>query len=138
MRYTSILAAMMLTACQYDPFAHEYTTVKPVESKLVGRYSPDAETTDRVASQLNIQVDPACELELNADHTFSAKNLPRCWFPPTGNDCLPGKANVSGDWSLRQRGRSWSVDLNAHLPPGGVMKTWNVPASVRGDLPPYV
>jgi hypothetical protein len=139
MRNASILAvAMMLTGCQYDPFAHEYTTMKPVENKLIGQYSPDAETRDRVGSQLNIQVDPACELVLNADHTFSAKNLPRCWFPPKGSDCLPGKTDVSGDWSLRQRGEWWSVDLNAHLQPGGVMKTWNVPALVRGDRPPYI
>jgi hypothetical protein len=132
------MAAMVLTACQYDPFAHEYTKVKPVENKLIGRYSPDAETAARVASQLNIKVDPGCELKLNADHTFSAKNLPRCWFPPATSDCLPGKVDISGDWSLGQHGRFWSVNLNAHLPPGGIMKTWNVPASVRGDRPPYI
>jgi hypothetical protein len=133
-----LIVAMASTGCQYDPFAHEYTAVKPIENNLIGRYTPDAETRNRVESQLNIQVDPACELVLNADHTFDAKNLPRCWFPPTRSDCLPGKTDVTGDWSLRRDGKWWSVDLNAHLQPGGVMKTWSVPAAVRGDQPPYI
>ncbi len=132
-----VVVAFVFAGCQYDPFAPEFTTVKPVEDRLVGRYSPDTETRERLRSALQIQVHPSCELVLNADHTFSATSLPRCWYPPTTGDCSPGTANVSGDWSLRQRGKWWSVDLNAHLPPGGVMKTWNVPASVRGDRPPY-
>ena len=139
MRKIILLAvAVLLTGCEYDPFAHEYTTVKPAENRLVGRYLPDDETRGRLRSTLQLQVDPRCELVLNADHTFSAKNIPRCWFPPVGNDCLPGVTDVSGDWSLGRRGSWWSVNLNAHLQPGGVMKTWNVPASVRGDHPPYV
>ena len=37
-----LLAIVVLTVgCQYDPFAHEFTHVKPSESELVGTYSLD-------------------------------------------------------------------------------------------------
>ena len=136
-RVITIALVLATTACQYDPFAHEFTTKRPSEEQLIGRCAPDLQA-GAIGSNLNVMVSPTCELTLRPDHTFMAKALPRCWFPPTNTDCLPGTSDVEGHWTLREDGKWWAVNLNADLPPGGVSKTWNVPAIVRGAKPPYI
>lgn len=34
----AVTLAVLLSGCQFDPFAHTYTTAKPDESKIVGNY----------------------------------------------------------------------------------------------------
>lgn len=127
---------LCLVSCQFNPFASEFTSVRPNEQQLVASYAPDRETRDRLASQLNITIHPQCRLELRRDHTFTATNLPDCWFS-NEIDCAPGLVTFSGEWTVSENQEWWAVDLRARSI-NGVARDFQLPAMVRGDRPPYI
>jgi hypothetical protein len=136
MRSGVLAAVLLLFACQYDPFAHEFTTSEPRESALVGRYTPDAETTERLRSVLSISVSPAAALVINADHTFTAHDLPNCWISQSF-DCAAGTEAWAGTWSLRRHQEWWSIQLHI-TSRNGRSTSYGLPAMLRGDGPSYL
>ena len=42
-RPTAVLLLAISIACQYDPVAHEFTSVKPSDEELIGQYELDDE-----------------------------------------------------------------------------------------------
>ncbi|HUS34988.1 MAG TPA: hypothetical protein VM680_06515, partial [Verrucomicrobiae bacterium] len=97
--------AAFFSGCQYDPFAHTYTTAKPDESKIAGNYQLVMQTlTTNGLAEFSGQLP---SVELRADGTFSATNIPP-WgisFPDT--NFFTTLVSGSGNWSIESVG---SVD----------------------------
>lgn len=129
------IAVLLLVACQYDPFAHEYTTRKPVEDTLIGRYVPDDESRERLRGRFKIELGSSSELLLRSDRTFLATHLPRCWSDVS--DCVPGWEDWEGTWSLEQDQRWWAAGLHI-LSRNGKPENYRMPATLRGNAPPYI
>lgn len=69
---TLLLAASV--ACQYDPFAHQFTKVRPTTEDLVGLYELDERSIDMIR-QYAIPP-PASRLALESDGTFAISEVP--------------------------------------------------------------
>ena len=130
------VAALVLARCQYDPFAHEFTNARPQESAIVGRYVPDRETTDILRESLRVQVSDRAALAINADHSFVATELPRCWIERS-SDCAAGTETWAGTWSLRQNQEWWAVQLHITAR-NGRPTSYGFPAMLRRESPPYL
>ncbi len=70
----SLALLVLIVGCHYDPHAHFYTTHKPVKQDVVGLYELKSETL--LKSDLTDLHGRRCALELRADGTFSATNVP--------------------------------------------------------------
>lgn len=136
MRLEIVAVAVFLVGCQYNPFAHEFTTAKPKEPELVGRYVPDRETTERLRTSLAVTVSPEAALAINADHTFHATALPKCWIDQDF-DCAQGTETWTGTWSLRRNQEWWAVQLHIKSR-NGQPTSYGMPAMLRGETPPYL
>ena len=130
-----VLSVTCVAGCQYDPHAHRYTTAKPLQRDLVGTYVLESETMlQSDASELNGQ---RCMVELHADGTFAAVNV-----PPFRSDSGPRFFA-----RLRSGIGKWRVDPVGTVDTGGQSKTvWGVyldspaelrPAHIAGQTPPY-
>jgi hypothetical protein len=134
--FLSLLAS--LPGCQYDPYAHLFTTDKPKASDVVGRYTLTEQTV--TADGLDALQGKPCFVKLRADGTFTAANIPPFevdWADKT----LFGKlVSGSGTWTIDGAG---SVDNG-----WGTLKThWGVrlfskdaemhTAGLIGGTPPY-
>jgi hypothetical protein len=106
----AVTLAVLLSGCQFDPFAHTYTTAQPDESKIVGHYQLVMQTlTTNGVAQFSGQLP---SIDLRVDGTFSATNIPP-WgisFPDT--NFLITLVSGSGQWSIESVG---SVDNGATL-----------------------
>ena len=138
MKRAIIVAAVFLTGCQYNPFAHEFTTRRPAEQSLVGRYAPDEETRERLRSHLKLEVSPDCKVFLNSDQTFVARDVPRCWIvASSGSGCHRGTEDWKGTWELAQHQEWWAVRLHITLR-DDEPTSFGLPAMLRGEAPPYL
>jgi hypothetical protein len=137
-RRTLFLLVLFSSACQYDPFAHEYTTSRPAESDLPGTYRPDRETTQRIKQEFGVVIDPSCELTLRSDRTFNIREMPRCWFVASNEDCAAGTEDVAGTWELTPQQQRWAVRLTKRSMVAGVDHSYSFPAMLRGSEPPYL
>jgi hypothetical protein len=132
----SVLAAVVLLAgCQYDPFAHEFTSRRPTEESVIGRYVPDDDSKARLRTRFNIEVSPRCEFVLKRDQTFVAQSLPDCWFHTF--DCLAGSDRWEGSWTLQQHQDWWAVALQI-TSRNGVPTSYHMPVMLRGGPRPYL
>ncbi len=96
---------LVVTGCQYDPHAHLYTTDKPETTNVVGSYVLTSQTL--TSGGLAALRGMACSIELRADGTFIATNVPP-WqdgFPPT--NFFDTLISGSGTWRIDSVG---SVD----------------------------
>lgn len=106
MRAALFLTLLLVgTGCQYDPHAHIYTTDKPETTNVVGSYVLASQTFTR--DGLAALQGRTCLIELRADGTFVATNVPpwQSGFPSTNffNTLISG----SGTWRIDSVG---SVD----------------------------
>jgi hypothetical protein len=137
---TSIFLTLLLvvTGCQYDPHAHLYTTDKPEATNVVGSYVLTSQSL--TSGGLATLRGKTCSIELRADGTFIATNVPpwRDGFPPT--NFFDTLISGSGTWRIDSVG---SVD-DGRKP----LKThWGVyldsptakfdAVGLRGAKPPY-
>ena len=136
MKRAVAITGLLLAGCQYNPFAHEFTTRRPLDESVVGVYRPDHESNERLRSALDVELDPDCKLILNSDKTFVARELPRFWIlRSTGR---PSDTDVwKGTWTLAQVQNWWAVRLHIESLNGEPM-SFVVPAMLRGDAPPYL
>ncbi len=135
-----ILALLMMAAgCQYDPHAHLYTTEQPQKTNVVGRYVLISQSLSQ--GGLTVLSGRVCSVELKADGTFIASNV-----PPSKQDMNPGTnffqslVSAQGTWSVTTVGGvgigggkskpRWGVELET----SGAML---LSPGLMGTKPPY-
>ncbi len=126
---------LFLAGCQYNPFAHEFTTRRPVDESVVGKYSPDTESQARLRAHLKVELSSNCKLFLNSDKTFAAHDLPRCWINTF--QCVSGTEDWKGTWSIEQAQDWWAIRLRV-TSRNGQPTDYGIPAMLRGEAPPYL
>ena len=134
--------ALVLAACQYDPFAYTYTRRQPELADLAGEYwladqNLDG-SLDRVLRTEATGPCGHCSLTLQPDGTFVALDFPVWSETPAGYE-LRSFDTFTGSWSLETVG---SVDDGVTLTPvwglrfdaDGRQTVW---AHLAGESPPY-
>jgi hypothetical protein len=128
---------LLLTACQYDPFAHTYTTLKPKPEDIVGKYVLTNQTMLPGGARAIPGERPY--LELRADGIFNAIGAaPRIDFPRT--NYFEKLVNVSGKWDVQQIGTIDNGFKNLQPHWGLALRTDSVelePVGLMGEKPPY-
>ena len=132
------VSLVIASACQRDPFVHEYSTARPAESELVGTYRPDRETTQRMKDELGVAISTVCQLTVRSDGSFTIREMPRCWFVASPPDCVAGTENIAGTWEVIPQGEWWAVGFAKRSTVNGVDHSYRFPAMLRGGAPPYV
>ncbi len=102
-KFHNIIGFLFLTiliSCQYDPYAHNYTTTKPNESDLVGKYTFERQTVDNkitefTDSKKNQTVIP--KIEINENGTYNVVNLP---VFETFDANFKGLISKNGEWKI--------------------------------------
>lgn len=128
-----ILASFTLAGCQYDPHANLYTTTEPKREDVVGTYVLDAfHLPPEVGSTR-----PAVTVELHADGTFAATNVPPWQLGTPGTKFFTSLVSGTGKWEMDTLGTLgpdqksiWGVYLRT---PDNRFH----PANFTGDKPPY-
>lgn len=133
-RYTVVLLMLATTACQYDPFAHEFTKVRPETGKLVGVYELDDESTEMLRRKYKL-VPPTSKFVLRSDGTFSISEVPTCWREPT--ECSSATESADGTWQVKKLDEWWEVRLRC-TKIQGEPSDYGLGAHVRGDRPPQL
>lgn len=112
--------------CQYDPFAHRYTTVKPKEADLFGTYLLDIQTADHEISEFRDSTGGIVfpMIKLNTDGSFEAENLPVFESESMGATFM-GLVSVNGSWIVSTVG---SIDNGSD----NLKKHWGI---YMPDLP---
>ena len=88
-----LIISLWFTACQYDPYADDFTTKKPKMSDLPGRYYlTELTITD---ASLN-KTDSLANICLNADGTYTASGIPNV----TGGIADTTPISAAGKWNL--------------------------------------
>lgn len=115
---------LLLAGCQYDPYAHLYTTEKPNDADVTGRYdiSEQTLTTDGLAF---LKGKP-CSIEIRADHTFYVTNLP-IW-----RETRPVEYTLE---VLKTRSGTWTIETAGSISDGsGPSKTaWGISLAASGS-----
>ena len=128
------LMVMSGAACQYDPFAHEFTEVKPSASDLVGTYVLDSESIDRLGRVHQVP-SPESRFILRGDGTFTLQNVPSCWRSVA--ECTGQTETAAGRWEIGREREWWAVQLTCTNISGRATE-YGVPAMIRGDRPPLL
>lgn len=127
------VVSLALVGCQYDPHANLYTTSEPKAEDIVGTYVLDAfHLPPEVGSSR-----PDVRIELYADGTFTATNVPPLEFSTPGTNFFASLLTAAG---------KWEKDTLGTLDPGQ-KRIWGIylrtsdskihPANFTGDKPPY-
>jgi hypothetical protein len=128
---TILFIALVLAGCQHDPHAHLYTTTEPKNEDVVGVYVLDQFHLSLEAGTAH----PDVKVELRADGTFTATNVPPSKIETIDKTFFHSLQSGSGKWEKAQTGMLdsktiWGVNLNT---PDNRF----YPASFTGDKPPY-
>jgi len=105
----ALVLSIVAQGCQYNPHAHLYTTRKPECGDVVGRYrltELHASRRDGVWGLAALD-GRSCVVELRADGTFAATNVPPSELGLSGSEALDRLIDDSGAWSI---GEVTSVD----------------------------
>lgn len=128
-----VLCSLLLVGCQWDPHAPLYTTAEPKTADMVGTYVLDALHLPPAARGAQ----PEVVVELRADGTFTAKNVPPWRVDPLDARFLASLVSGEGRWQKSPVGTRgpegaeiWGVYL--HTPDKGLL-----PAKLTGSKPPY-
>ncbi len=113
----AILGAVLSTGCQYNPYAHLFTTEKPKEADVAGVYALAEQTV--TADGLSVVDSRPCSVELRSDGTFTATNFPFWRDTSPAVYVLDRQETRSGRWRLDSVG---SVDDGS----GNLKTHWGV------------
>ena len=96
---------IVVNSCQYDPFAHQYTTEEPSKSDIIGEYVLEMQTIDPGVKEFlepnsNRIANP--KIILSSDTTFKFINVPD--FRGVFEIKFKGLINGSGNWELETVG----------------------------------
>jgi hypothetical protein len=133
-RYTFVLLMFAAAACQYDPFAHEFTKVKPETRELVGVYELDDESTEMLGRKYKL-VPLSSRFVLRSDETFTITDVPTCWRAQT--ECSSATESAEGTWQVAKANEWWEVRLRC-TKIQGEPSDYGLGANVRGDRPPQL
>jgi hypothetical protein len=128
-----ILAWMILAGCQYDPHASLYTTSEPKAEDIVGTYILD---TFHLSPEVGT-ARPQVLVELRADGTFAATNVPPWELREPGTNFFTSLVNGTGKW---EKGSTGTLDPGRKTIWGVNLRTPDNrfhSASFTGDKPPY-
>ena len=127
-----VLIPIALVGCQYDPHANLYTTNEPKVEDSVGTYVLDR--FDLPIDTSKVQCDVV--VELHADGTFAATNIPPWKMDDVTTNFFSQLLNGSGKWekdtlgTLDDSKRIWGVYLRT---PDNRFH----PVDFTGSKPPY-
>jgi hypothetical protein len=128
-----ILASLALAGCQYDPHANLYTTTEPMAEDVVGTYVAD---TFHLPPEVG-STRPEVLVELHADGTFLASNVPPWQLSSPGTNFFASLLSGSGKW---EKGSLGTLDPGNKPMWGVYLRTTDNrihPANFTGDKPPY-
>ena len=96
-----IFIVLFIVSCPYDPYANKYTTKKPKESELVGKYVFSFQTVDTLNVNLTSQLKEKIllpEINIYKNGTYSVTDLPVFDFfiPTKFKDLL----TANGNWKI--------------------------------------
>jgi hypothetical protein len=125
----------LAAGCQYDPHAHCYTTTRPQAADVVGRYKLTSQTV--TTGGLSVLHGKPCDIELRADGTFTAVNLPTDTHGSPGTDCFSTLVTGSGNWRIDvvSHGASYETEhwgIEFESPAVKIHST-----NLAGQKPPY-
>jgi hypothetical protein len=132
MHRIALLFVVVLVACQYDPFVHEFTTERPSATDLLGAYVLDDESV-HMLRDAHVTI-PTSSFIIRPDGTFTLSRVPSCWR--AAYTCSSATEEVSGKWRLGKHQDWWSLQLTCTNIDGQSTEYGNV-AMIRGDEPPY-
>ncbi len=130
-----LISSLALLASCYNPGEIveeiQFARQKPLEADLVGKWVPTAHTLTDMRSNGGYAIS-SHELVLNADKSFSMKNMPDWWATDSG-ESKRGFQSVSGRWALSPStgGGDWGVDLLVGNSGIGFVH-------IRNQRPPYM
>ena len=130
-----------MSACQYDPFALNYTTERPKNSEVTGQYFLEYQTVDHQIKEFlepNTNRITSPMILVSQDGTFEFRNVPD--FKGTFDLEFQGLVNSSGEWNIETVGtigdgtgnmkEHWGLTLSGTTPNlSGV--------GFMNDKPPY-
>ncbi|MDA0657688.1 MAG: hypothetical protein O2931_03500 [Planctomycetota bacterium] len=94
----AILVVTFVVGCQYDPYAHLFTTAEPNQDDVAGSYLLTQQTI--IPGGLGAFSGQQCLLELRADGTFGATNYPTWTEEFSPNEVqLVACISAAGRWS---------------------------------------
>lgn len=129
----ALFLLLVSVACQYDPFAHQFTSVKPIDEDLVGQYELDDESIEMLRRH-NLPRPPS-RFVLQRDGTFAISDVPTCWRE--AGQCSRNLESANGTWQVVKENEWWVVRL--HLVEVQRQTTdYGMDAHVRGDRPPLL
>jgi len=127
------LVSIVLIGCQHDPHGKLYTTSEPKNGDIVGTYVLDR--FDLPIDSSNVRCDVV--VELHADGTFAATNVPPWKMEEVNTNFFSQLLNGNG---------KWEKDTLGTLDPGS-KHIWGVylrtpdnrfhPVKFTGNKPPY-
>jgi hypothetical protein len=127
--------AIVASSCQYDPFAHEYTHVKPASAAMiVGTYALDRESIEMVKRNYNVTA-PRSLLVLRNGGTFELREIPSCWRSDV--KCSSTTESAAGTWEIAKHQEWWEVRFRCRTI-NGTATDYGVGAMLRGESAPYV
>jgi len=93
------LILIVFISCQYDPYAHKYTTTEPKESDLIGTYTFEKQTVNYDISEFKDSINNRTvipKIEINSNGTYKVVNFPvfENWNPT-----FSGLITNSGKWN---------------------------------------
>lgn len=97
--FSILIIGILLTSCQYDPYAHNYTTVEPTAKDVIGTYEFHMQTVDRRVDNNKFKNDRPL-MVIKADKTYKIVGLPT--FKEIGplDYKLSGRVFVTGKWTI--------------------------------------
>ena len=115
-----IIILTFISSCQYDPYAHKFTTKEPTKSELFGIYLFDTQTVDNSMKEFKNEkgevIMPKIIIKPNGE--FETKNIPYFkGFPPTYNGLISKKGkwikDVLGvvDIGKKKNLKHWGIHL---------------------------
>jgi hypothetical protein len=134
-RVCATVLVLAASACQYDPFAHEFTHVKPEREALVGSYILEKGSAQAFRDTFHVPAPPA-RLRLNRDGSFEVVAIPTCWRQAAA-DCTSATENVRGTWKVSRSQEWWSVQFVC-TNISGRESEYGVEGMIRRDEPPYL
>lgn len=128
-----MILGMLLEGCQYDPHGGLYLTTEPKDQDIVGTY-----VLDRFDLPTGIKVTESnVEVELHADGTFIAKNVPPWRTDDLSSTLSSSLVSGTGKWEKASLG---TLDPGGHSMWGIYLRTPDnrfCPANFTGRKLPY-
>jgi hypothetical protein len=136
------LLVLMAAGCQFDPYAHRYTTVRPSPRDVAGTYRLTEQTV--TPDGLAALGGKPCVVELREDGTFLARNVPPPTLDAMSRDFFSRLVSTEGRWHIDRVGTiddgarplktHWGLRLDSGPAAAAAAAR---PVGLTGDGPPY-